>query len=193
VATDNEETILEVSGRWSSFFGFQLMAYLRCGAFKGILGGRACRGAEGTGERQQPFSTDGQSSCKGCASASGCMSSTVAIHTEVGLWRGDIGSSPTVASGNGHDHDGCDDEVGVQPATVGGFITGVEDVVQAYSLPRPTHIVFSSPPRSPNSNGSSPLPAMVGLGPSRLPSPWLLTTMAKNVDNRCRRHSLLST
>jgi xeroderma pigmentosum group C-complementing protein len=80
------------------------------------------------------------------------------------LGVGDIGSSPTMASGNGHDHDGCDDEVGVQPATVGGFITGVEDVVQAYSLPRPTHIVFSSPPRSPNSNGSSPLPAMVGPG-----------------------------
>jgi xeroderma pigmentosum group C-complementing protein len=78
------------------------------------------------------------------------------------LGVGDLGSSPAVASGNGDDHDGRDDEGEVQPATVGGFLTGVEDVVQAYSLPRPTHVVFSSPPRSPNSNGSSPPPAIAG-------------------------------
>ena len=81
------------------------------------------------------------------------------------LGVGDVDSSPTVASGNADDHDGRDDEDGVQPATVGGFITGVEDVVQRYSLPRPTHVVFSSPPRSPNSNGSSSLPAIVGSTP----------------------------
>lgn len=75
---------------------------------------------------------------------------------------GDVGSSPAVASDNGDDHDGRNDEGGVQPGTVGGFLTGVEDVVQAYSLPRPTHVVFSSPPRSPNSNGSSAPPAIAG-------------------------------
>ena len=78
------------------------------------------------------------------------------------LGDGDVGSSPAVASGNSDDHDGRDDEGGVQPATVGGFITGVEDVVQRYSLPRPTHVVFSSPPRSPNLNGSPPPPATAG-------------------------------
>ena len=75
---------------------------------------------------------------------------------------GDIGSSPAVASGNSDDHDGRDDEGGVQLATVGGFLAGVEDVIQPYSLPRPTHVVFSSPPRSPNSNGSSPPQAIAG-------------------------------
>ncbi len=74
---------------------------------------------------------------------------------------GGVGSSPAVASGNDHDHDGRDYEGGVQPATAGGFLTGVEDVIQPYSLPRPTHVVFSSPPRSPNSNGSSP-PTLAG-------------------------------
>ncbi|KAF8485445.1 Rad4 beta-hairpin domain 3-domain-containing protein [Russula emetica] len=78
------------------------------------------------------------------------------------LGVGDVGSSPAVASGNSDDHDGRDDEGRVQPATVGGFLTGVEDVVKPYSLPRPIHVVFSSPPRSPNSNGSSPPPAIAG-------------------------------
>lgn len=69
---------------------------------------------------------------------------------------GDISASPAVASGN----DGHDDEVEIQPATAGGFLTGVEDVVRHYSLPRPVHVVFSSPPRSPNtSSRASPLPA----------------------------------
>ena len=88
------------------------------------------------------------------------------------LGVGDVGSSPAVASGNGDDHDSRDDEGEVQPATVGGFLTGVEDVVQRYSLPRPTHVVFSSPPRSPNSNASSPPPAIAGLvpGPGSLAS-----------------------
>ena len=62
------------------------------------------------------------------------------------LGVGDVGSSPAVASGYG-DHDGCDDEGGVEPATAGGFLTGVEDVIQPYSLLQPTHVVFSSPPR----------------------------------------------
>jgi xeroderma pigmentosum group C-complementing protein len=87
------------------------------------------------------------------------------------LGVGDVDSSPAVASGNGDDHDGHNDEGGVQPATVGGFITGVEDVVQRYSLPRPTHVVFSSPPRSPNPNGSPPPPAIDG----PVPGPGTLT------------------
>jgi hypothetical protein len=38
----------------------------------------------------------------------------------------------------------------------------VEDVIQPYSLPRPTHVVFSSPPRSPNANSrASPAPLTV--------------------------------
>jgi xeroderma pigmentosum group C-complementing protein len=65
---------------------------------------------------------------------------------------GDVDSSPIVASG-GSDHDGHDDESEIQLATAGGFLTGAEDVVQPYSLPRPVHVVFSSPPRSPNANG----------------------------------------
>jgi xeroderma pigmentosum group C-complementing protein len=77
---------------------------------------------------------------------------------------GNVGLSPAAASGNDDGYDGHDDEGGVQPATVGGFLTGVEDVVQPYSLPRPTHVVFSSPPRSPNSNGHSPPPARAGPG-----------------------------
>ena len=74
---------------------------------------------------------------------------------------GKVGSSsPAVAGGNDDDHDGYDDERAVQPATAGGFIAGVEDVVEPYSLPRPTHVVFSSPPRSPNTSGhASPSPA----------------------------------
>ena len=75
---------------------------------------------------------------------------------------GDVGSSPAAASANSDDHNGRDDEGEVQPATVGGFLEGVEDVIQPYSLPRPTHVVFSSPPRSPNLNGSSPPPARAG-------------------------------
>jgi xeroderma pigmentosum group C-complementing protein len=84
---------------------------------------------------------------------------------------GNVCSSPAVASGNGDDHDGHDDEGEV--ATVGGYLAGVEDVVQHYSLPRPIHVVFSSPPRSPNPNGSPHQPSIAGpvpgpgiLGPS---------------------------
>ncbi|KAF8467598.1 Rad4-domain-containing protein [Russula ochroleuca] len=78
---------------------------------------------------------------------------------------GDVGASSAVARGNDHDHDSHDDEVEVQPATVGGFLTGVEDVVRPYSLPRPVHVVFSSPPRSPNTSGrASPSPALAGPG-----------------------------
>lgn len=60
-----------------------------------------------------------------------------------------------------HDEQGQEDEEGgARPAVGGGFLTGVEDVVQPYSLPRPTHVVFSSPPRSPDPNSrSSPAPA----------------------------------
>jgi xeroderma pigmentosum group C-complementing protein len=102
------------------------------------------------------------------------------------LGVGDVGSSPAVASGNGDDHDGRDDEGGLQPATVGGFLTGVEDVVQRYSLPRPTHVVFSSPPRSPNLNGSSPPPAIAGPvpGPGTLaPSSSYIPAAANDDDD----------
>ena len=74
---------------------------------------------------------------------------------------GDVGSSiPAAAGGNDDDHEGYDDEREVQPASAGGFLAGVEDIVQPYSLPRPTHVVFSSPPRSSNTSGrASPSPA----------------------------------
>ncbi|KAH9053373.1 hypothetical protein EDB87DRAFT_1651420 [Lactarius vividus] len=41
----------------------------------------------------------------------------------------------------------------------GGFLTSVGDVVQPYSLPRPTHVVFASPPRSPEPDVRTPTPA----------------------------------
>ncbi|KAH9992061.1 hypothetical protein BJV77DRAFT_1060568 [Russula vinacea] len=78
---------------------------------------------------------------------------------------GDISASPAVASGN----DGHDDEVEIQPATAGGFLTGVEDVVRHYSLPRPVHVVFSSPPRSPN---TSSLDDKAGEERAQAPSPF---------------------
>jgi len=76
---------------------------------------------------------------------------------------GDVGSSNlAVAGGNDDDHDGHDDEGAVRPGNAGGFLTSVEDVIQPYSLPRPTHVVFSSPPRSPNTNSrASPAPLTV--------------------------------
>jgi xeroderma pigmentosum group C-complementing protein len=76
---------------------------------------------------------------------------------------GDVGSSNlAVAGGNNDDRDGHDDEGAVQPDNAGGFLTSVEDVIQPYSLPRPTHVVFSSPPRSPNTNSrASPAPLTV--------------------------------
>ena len=92
------------------------------------------------------------------------------------LGVGDVGSSPAVASGYG-DHDGSDDEGGVEPATAGGFLTGVEDVIQLYSLLRPTHVVFSSLPRSPNSNGSSPPQAIAG----PVPVPGTLTPSSSSL------------
>ncbi|KAI9443725.1 hypothetical protein F5148DRAFT_784537 [Russula earlei] len=60
--------------------------------------------------------------------------------------EGDVRSS-LAAAGNE------DGEGETRAAYAGGFLTGVEDVVQPYSLPRPMHAVFSSPPRSPNSAG----------------------------------------
>ena len=87
---------------------------------------------------------------------------------ESGAGDDGIGSSPAAAKG-GHD-DEHDEEEGrgrAQLASAGGFLTGVEDVVQPYSLPRPTHAVFSSPPRSPNSSGrASPAPPA---GPAAVP------------------------
>ena len=50
-----------------------------------------------------------------------------------------------------------DDEGGDQDdGGGGGFLTGVGDVVQPYNLPRPTHVVFASPPRSPEPDGHTP-------------------------------------
>ena len=97
-------------------------------------------------------------------------------HRSGTLGVGGVDPSPTVAS---EGHGGRDDEGWVQPATVGGFLTGVEDVVQAYSLPRPTHVVFSSPPRSPNSTGSSPPPAIAG----PVPGPGTLVPSSSRDDN----------
>ena len=76
---------------------------------------------------------------------------------------GDVGSSSSaVAGGDDEDRDGHDDEGAAQPGNAGGFLTSVEDVIQPYSLPRPTHVVFSSPPRSPNTNSrASPAPLTV--------------------------------
>ncbi|KAH9985042.1 hypothetical protein BJV74DRAFT_946268 [Russula compacta] len=80
-----------------------------------------------------------------------------------GSGAGDATRSSPAAKGGDDDGDDEHDEEGrgrVQLASsAGGFLTGVEDVVQPYSLPRPTHAVFSSPPRSPNSSGrASPAP-----------------------------------
>ena len=55
-----------------------------------------------------------------------------------------------------NDDDGGDQDEG--PG--GGFLTGVGDVVQPYSLPRPTHVVFASPPRSPEPDDRAPEPAL---------------------------------
>jgi len=53
-----------------------------------------------------------------------------------------------------------DDEGGDQDeGDGGGFLTGAGDVVQPYSLPRPTHVVFASPPRSPEPDDLTPIPA----------------------------------
>ncbi|KAI9443537.1 Rad4-domain-containing protein [Lactarius indigo] len=57
---------------------------------------------------------------------------------------------------SGNDDEGGDQDEG---GGGGGFLTSVGDVVQPYSLPRPTHVVFSSPPRSPEPNGRTPTPA----------------------------------
>lgn len=80
-----------------------------------------------------------------------------------------VGSNSTAARGD--DDEG--DEDGTQLATAGGFLTGVEDVVQPYSLPRPTHAVFTSPPRSPGPSGrASPAP----VGPASPASPLVDAT-----------------
>jgi hypothetical protein len=52
VATDNEDIILEVSARSQLSVGIQPSDFLTCVVmlFTGILGGRACRSAEGAGE-----------------------------------------------------------------------------------------------------------------------------------------------
>lgn len=80
----------------------------------------------------------------------------------------DAGSSSAVARGDG-DEGGDEDGTQLATATAGGFLTSVEDVIQPYSLPRPAHAVFSSPPRSPIPSGrASPAP----VGPASPASPF---------------------
>jgi xeroderma pigmentosum group C-complementing protein len=65
------------------------------------------------------------------------------------------------ATASGLDSSRKDDEGGGQDeGPGGGFLTGVGDVVQPYSLPRPTHVVFASPPRSPEPDARTPGPAL---------------------------------
>jgi len=55
--------------------------------------------------------------------------------------------------------EGADQDVGGEVGdSAGGFLTGVGDVVQHYTLPQPTHVVFSSPPRSPGPDNSKQKP-----------------------------------
>ncbi|KAH8984346.1 hypothetical protein EDB92DRAFT_1887514 [Lactarius akahatsu] len=63
-------------------------------------------------------------------------------------------SSDLAPRRNGDEGGGDQDEGGG-----GGFLTSVGDVVQPYSLPRPAHVVFASPPRSPEPDGRTPTPA----------------------------------
>jgi hypothetical protein len=81
----------------------------------------------------------------------------------------DAAVAVVVEDGTKHDEDGTMSVAGGG----GGFLTGVEDVVQHYSLPRPVHVVFSSPPRSPQPDDihSSPPPS------EESPLPMLTTTM----------------
>lgn len=73
--------------------------------------------------------------------------------------REQYGTAPTVP-----DHPPLDDSAADQDELhgAGGFLTGAGDVVQPYNLPRPTHVVFSSPPRSPAPDDNrTPTPASV--------------------------------
>lgn len=74
--------------------------------------------------------------------------------------REQYGTAPTVP-----DHPPVDDSDGADQDELhgaGGFLTGAGDVVQPYNLPRPTHVVFSSPPRSPAPDDNrTPPPTLV--------------------------------
>ena len=73
--------------------------------------------------------------------------------------REQYGTAPTVP-----DHPPLDDSAADQDELhgAGGFLTGAGDVVQPYNLPRPAHVVFSSPPRSPAPDDNrTPTPASV--------------------------------
>lgn len=68
--------------------------------------------------------------------------------------REQYGTAPTAP-----DHPPDDGADADEHSAAGGFLTGAGDVVQAYSLPRPVHVVFSSPPpRSPAPDDRSPTP-----------------------------------
>ncbi|KAI0301205.1 hypothetical protein B0F90DRAFT_1628752 [Multifurca ochricompacta] len=90
------------------------------------------------------------------------------------------GSNTLGKADDGNDNDNDDEGVhgdgGAQSAG-GGFITSVEDVVQPYNLPRPIHVVFSSPPRSP-----APLPSRSDPdNRTHTPEPMLLADPTPNL------------
>jgi xeroderma pigmentosum group C-complementing protein len=78
--------------------------------------------------------------------------------SSAGAHRNKTPSGSDIKSSTSTAKDNDEDKGETQPATVGGFLSGVEDVVQPYSLPQPLHAVFSSPPPSPNpSERASPI------------------------------------
>lgn len=174
MATDNEDIILEVSGRSRSFFFCASAKWLTCAVvarLKAYWEAEHAAAQKEQEKRQHAVLNRWTKLVQGLRIRQRVREQYGGGTHGSGISGvGDVGSSSAMASGNGDDHDGRDDEGGVQPATVGGFLMGVEDVVQSYSLPRPTHVVFSSPPRSPNSNGLSLPPAIAG----PVPGPGIL-------------------
>ena len=185
MATANEDTTLEVSGRSRLFFFCFSAKWLTCAVarLKGYWEAEHAAAQKEQEKRQQAVLNRWTKLVQGLRIRQR-MREQYGGGTHESLGVGDVGSNPAGASRDGDDHDTHDDEGELQPATVGGFLTGVEDVVQRYSLPRPTHVVFSSPPRSPNSNGSSP-PAIADPvpGPRTIASSSSYFHAAANDDN----------
>jgi xeroderma pigmentosum group C-complementing protein len=185
VATDNEDITLEASGRSRSFYCVSAK-WLTCAVacLKAYWEAEHAAAQKEQEKRQQAVLNRWTKLVQGLRIRQRMREQYGGgTHGSGTLGVGDVGSSPAVASDNGDDHDGRDDESGV--GTVGGFLTGVEDVVQRYSLPRPTHVVFSSPPRSPNSNGSSPPPAIASPvpGPRTVALSSFFSAAANDDDN----------